>query len=37
MAGGNIPWRRSLNALEEAREEAMRDEKLFLVDLFNPG
>jgi hypothetical protein len=34
MAGENIQWRRSL---EEARQEARRQGKLVLIDLFNPG
>lgn len=33
MAGDNIQWRHSIEA---AREEARRDGKLVLVDLFNP-
>ena len=34
MAGENIRWRRSL---EEAQREAREQNKLILVDLFNPG
>lgn len=34
MAGENINWRHSL---EEATQEAQRQGKLVLVDLFNPG
>ena len=34
MAGENIQWRRSL---EEAQQEARQQDKLVLVDLFNPG
>jgi hypothetical protein len=34
MAGENIRWRHSL---EEARQEARRENKLVLIDLFNPG
>jgi hypothetical protein len=34
MAGDNIAWRHSL---EEARAEARQDNKLVLIDLFNPG
>jgi hypothetical protein len=34
MAGEKIPWRRSL---EDARREAREQDKLILVDLFNPG
>jgi hypothetical protein len=33
MAAENIHWRHSI---EEAREEARRDGKLVLIDLFNP-
>ena len=34
MAGENIQWRHSL---EEARQDARRQGKLVLIDLFNPG
>lgn len=34
MAGENIRWRHSL---EEAQNEARQQNKLLLVDLFNPG
>jgi hypothetical protein len=34
MAVEKIRWRHSL---EEAREEARREGKLVLIDLFNPG
>ncbi len=34
MAGENIPWRHSL---EEARNEARQQNKLVLIDLFNPN
>ncbi len=34
MAGENIQWRHSL---EEAQNEARQQNKLLLVDLFNPG
>lgn len=34
MAGDNIRWRHSLG---EAREEARKQGKLVLIDLFNPG
>jgi hypothetical protein len=34
MAGENIRWRHSL---EEARREARDQNKLVLIDLFNPG
>jgi hypothetical protein len=34
MAGQNIQWRHSL---EEAQAEARRQNKLVLIDLFNPG
>ncbi len=34
MAAENIEWRHSL---EQARAEARRENKLVLIDLFNPG
>ncbi len=34
MAGENIRWRQSV---DEARSEARRDQKLVLIDLFNPN
>ena len=33
MAGGNVQWRSSV---EEARREAQQQNKLVMVDLFNP-
>lgn len=34
MAGDNVRWHHSV---EEARQEARRQGKLVLIDLFNPG
>ena len=34
MAGENIPWGHNL---EEARRQAREQNKLVLIDLFNPG
>jgi len=34
MAGENIRWRRSVEA---ARQEARDQDRLVLIDLFNPG
>lgn len=34
MATGNVEWR---TAIEEASKEARAQDKLVLVDLFNPG
>ena len=34
MAGENVPW---LGSVEEARPQAREQNKLVLIDLFNPG
>jgi hypothetical protein len=34
MAAENVAWRHSL---EDARREAREQDKLILIDLFNPG